>query len=70
MMTIYKTFKFRLYPNESQKVLIEKHIGASRFVYNLFLEYATNAYKNTKTSTNVYDWARVLTKLKKTKTYS
>ncbi len=64
-----KTFKFRLYPNENQKVLIEKHIGACRFIYNFFLEYSSNAYKNTKTSTNVYNWMKELTKLKKTKKY-
>ena len=65
-----KTYKFRLYPNEDQKVLIEKHIGACRFIYNFFLEYSSNAYKNTKTSTNVYNWMKELTKLKKTKKYS
>lgn len=70
MIDIYISYKFRLYPNESQKVLIEKHIGACRFIYNFFLEYSTNAYKNTKTSTNVYHWLRVLTKLKKTQKYS
>lgn len=63
-----KTYKFRLYPNEDQKVLIEKHIGAYRFIYNFFLEYSTKAYKNTKT--NVYNWMKELTKLKKTKKYS
>jgi transposase len=52
---LLKTYKFRLYPNENQKVLIEKHIGACRFIYNFFLEYSSNAYKNTKTSTNVYN---------------
>lgn len=67
---LLKTYKFRLYPNENQKVLIEKHIGACRFIYNFFLEYSSNAYKNTKTSTNVYDWMKELTKLKKTKKYS
>lgn len=67
---LLKTYKFRLYPNENQKVLIEKHIGACRFIYNFFLEYSTKAYKNTKTSTNVYNWMKELTKLKKTKKYS
>lgn len=67
---LLKTYKFRLYPNEDQKVLIEKHIGAYRFIYNFFLEYSTKAYKNTKTSTNVYNWMKELTKLKKTKKYS
>ncbi|MFZ2497825.1 MAG: helix-turn-helix domain-containing protein, partial [Methanosarcina sp.] len=29
-----KAYKFRLYPTKDQKVLIEKHIGSCRFVYN------------------------------------
>lgn len=29
--------KVKLYPNETQKVLLEKHLGSSRFVYNNFL---------------------------------
>lgn len=64
-----KTFKFRLYPNKNQEVLLDKHIGASRFLYNFFLNYSTNCYKNTKTSTNKYDWMKVLTSLKKTNKY-
>ncbi len=65
-----KTYKFRLYPTKNQEVLLEKHIGTSRFVYNFFLNYSTNCYKNTKTSTNYYNWANQLTRLKKTEKYS
>jgi len=65
-----KTFKFRLYPNENQKILIEKHIGSNRFLYNFFLNYSTNCYENSKTSTNKFDWMKELTLLKKTEKYS
>lgn len=34
---MYKAYKFRLYPNEYQKVLICKTFGSSRFIYNYFL---------------------------------
>ena len=61
-----KTYKFRLYPNNNQKDLIEKHIGSSRFVFNFFLSFQSNCYKNTKTYTNKYTWSKVLTKIKKT----
>ena len=30
-MLINKAYKFRIYPNEKQKIFIAKHIGSSRF---------------------------------------
>ena len=32
-----KAYKFRLYPTVEQSVLLEKHFGACRFIYNHFL---------------------------------
>ena len=34
---MYKTYKFRLYPDNEQKILIHKTFGCVRFVYNHFL---------------------------------
>lgn len=34
---MYKAYKFRLYPNTNQKILINKTFGCVRFVYNHFL---------------------------------
>ena len=45
-MIINKAFKFRIYPNEEQKVFINKCIGSSRFVYNYYLNKKENLYKN------------------------
>ncbi len=39
-----QAYKYRLYPNTIQKESIEKHIGACRFVYNLFLEKKIKHY--------------------------
>ena len=39
MVEMYKAYKFRLYPPEKQKVLINKNFGCSRFVYNYYLAY-------------------------------
>lgn len=33
-----KSYRYRLYPTETQKVLLDKHFGSCRFVYNLALE--------------------------------
>ena len=34
---MYKAYKFRLYPNDEQKVLLNKSFGCTRFVYNYYL---------------------------------
>ena len=38
-MEIYRAYKFRLYPTEEQKILINKTFGCCRFVYNYYLNY-------------------------------
>jgi len=44
---INKAYKFRIYPNQEQKELIDKTIGSSRFIYNEFLAKAKeNEYKS------------------------
>ena len=35
---MYKSYKFRLYPSDSQKELIHKTFGCTRFIYNYFLD--------------------------------
>ena len=34
---MYKTYKFRMYPNDKQKELINKTFGCVRFIYNHFV---------------------------------
>ena len=46
MKPIKKAYRFRLYPKESQIQLIEKTLGCSRQVYNDFLSYCDEEYKN------------------------
>ena len=35
---MYKAYKFRLYPNATQRLLINKTFGCARFIYNYFLD--------------------------------
>ncbi|WP_415782919.1 helix-turn-helix domain-containing protein, partial [Bacillus manliponensis] len=44
-MIINKAFKFRIYPNKEQAILINKTIGCSRFVFNHFLTKWNQTYK-------------------------
>lgn len=43
---MFKTYKIRIYPNNSQKNLIQKTFGCVRFVYNQCLAYKINRYKD------------------------
>ena len=62
---MYKAFKYRIYPTESQKELIAKHIGSSRFVYNLALETKNAAYIGNKHNYSAFDLVKQLPELKK-----
>jgi len=44
----HRAYKFRMYPNDEQKVLIGKTFGCVRFVWNKMLNDAKEAYKNEK----------------------
>ena len=60
-----KGLKYRLYPTKSQKELIAKHIGSSRFVYNLALETKNTAYLGSKHNFSSFDLIKQLPELKK-----
>lgn len=69
MKQIHKSYQFRIYPSSEQKVLLSKHFGHCRFVFNYFLNECKEKYLNEKTSLNYYDNASTLTELKKTDNY-
>ncbi len=62
---MYKAFKYRIFPTEPQKELIAKHIGSSRFVYNLALETKNAAYIGSKHNYSAFDLIKQLPELKK-----
>ena len=64
MKVVYKTYKFRIEPNAEQKVLLAKHFGSVRFVYNHFLSERKHQYDETHKSDNYYEQAKKLTELK------
>jgi putative transposase len=65
MKTIFKSFKFRIYPNKEQEILMTKHFGACRFVFNHYLNKRKETYLENKKSLNYYDNANDLTQFKK-----
>ena len=62
---MFRAYKYRLYPSELQKELIAKHIGSSRFVYNLALETKTTAYLGSKHNFSHFGLIKQLPELKK-----
>ena len=60
-----KAFKYRLYPNKAEELLLNKHIGSCRFLYNLALETKKMAYLGSKKHLNFFDLANQLPELKK-----
>ena len=60
-----KAYKFRIYPNKTQEILIQKTFGCVRFVYNYFLDKRIKAYEESKKTLGFSECSRELTKLKK-----
>jgi len=60
-----KAYKFRIYPSEIQKQLIEKSFGCSRFIYNNMLALQIKTYEEQGKSYSKYDLVKMIPKLKK-----
>ena len=66
MKLIKRTYRFRLYPSDYQKDLIEKTLGCSRQVYNEFLSITKKEYeKDHNYKINKYDLIKLLPEYKK-----
>lgn len=70
---MYKAFKYRIYPSKSQEVLLAKHFGSNRLVWNHFLSKHSEEYRS-NTQDKIYNTynkkANQLKSLKKEEDYS
>ena len=64
-----KSFKIRVYPNEEQKILIDKTFGCARYIYNFMLNLRQKLYKNFNITLSYSSMSRILTELKSRKTW-
>jgi putative transposase len=65
-MLVQKSVKLRIYPNNKQDViLLEKHFGCKRFVYNHFLNLFNENYHQGKKKLSYVDASKILVELKK-----
>lgn len=60
-----RAYKFRIYPNKEQEILIQKTFGSTRYVYNHYLADRIEQYKETGKSTTRFIQDKQLTELKK-----
>ena len=62
---MFKAYKFRLYPTKEQEILISKHFGCSRFIWNWALDKKIKAYQADKTNLSRYELSAKIPEMKK-----
>jgi len=67
---IYKAFKYRIYPTKEQEILISKHIGSSRFIFNWALAKKIEVYQKENKSISRFDLQKELPTMKKSDDFS
>lgn len=60
-----KGYKYRLYPNNEQKVLLEKHFGATRWIYNYGLTRKIEEYQKNKSKLSCFEIIKEIPEIKK-----
>ena len=52
MKTVYRTYKFRMYPSAEQRQVLARYFGSVRFIYNHYLAERKRQYDETGKSDN------------------
>ena len=64
---VKKTYKYRLYPTESQKEILEKWLSLCRWLYNYFLEERRTFYEKNRKKVSCFEQINKIPELKKEK---
>jgi len=67
--SMLRAFKYRLYPNETQKRILSNQFGSCRFVWNHFLDLRNERYAETGKGMTYKQMAALLKKMKEKKDY-
>lgn len=62
-----RAYQYRIYPNKKQRILLEKHFGATRWLFNYGLQKKIERYQKTKKSISCFEISKELPKLKSQK---
>ena len=63
---MFKSYKYRIYPNQEQKEYLSKIFGQVRFIYNLGLETKITNYTGNRKNIDCFDLNKQITELKNT----
>jgi putative transposase len=69
MKIVNRSYRYRFYPTNEQKIQLSQAFGCSRFVYNHFLKERTDAYYERKEKINYHKTCKLLTELKINENY-
>ena len=59
-----KAFRYQLYPDKEQEVMLSRHFGCVRFIYNRALDYRKKAFERRGEAISYYDTAAFVVRLK------
>ena len=68
-MVANRAYKFRMYPNDEQKILLAKTFGCVRMVYNHWLDRKIKQYEENKINVTYTICAKEMAAMKKTEEY-
>lgn len=68
-MKTHKGYRYRIYPNSAQRMMIARILGCVRFVYNFFLEVRQKAWADERRSITYAQTSAMLTVLKRASEY-
>ena len=63
-MIQHKGYKYRIYPNKAQAVILSQFFGCCRFVYNRCLSYRKEVYAFEKRNVSQYECMRLVTEMR------
>ena len=64
LMIQHKGYKYRIYPNKAQAVILSQFFGCCRFVYNRCLSYRKEVYASDKRNVSQYECMRLVTQMR------
>lgn len=64
-----KSYKFRIYPNQAQRLQLEQEFGCARFIWNHCLDMRIKAYQRRGESLNHFSLSQHVTVLKQTQRF-
>ena len=63
--SVHVAFRYRLYPNADQRIMLAKHFGCARFAYNTALALKIKTWESERKNLSQFDLCKLFPRLKK-----